>query len=53
MDIISENIVKKFSNNKKFIKKIQPSNETNDDFYLNKIINKNKSKNDDDLCIFF
>ena len=58
MDIISENIVKKFSNNKKNIKKIQlirppPSNEINDDFYLNKFINKSNHKNNDELCIFF
>jgi len=58
MDLISENVVKKVTNNKKLIKKLQlirppPSNEINDDFYLNKYINNNKNKINDDICIIF
>jgi len=58
MDLISENVVKKFSNNKKLIKKLQlirppPSNEITDDFYLNKYINKHKTESNDELCIIF
>ena len=58
MDLISENVVKKLSNNKKLIKKLQlirppPSNEINDDFYLNKYINNHENKSNDELCIIF
>ena len=58
MDLISENVVKKFSNNKKLIKKLQlirppPFNEITDDFYLNKYINKHKTESNDELCIIF
>ena len=58
MDLISENVVKKISNNKKLIKKLQlirppPSNEINDDFYLNKYINNHENKSNDELCIIF
>ena len=58
MDLISENVVKKFSNNKKLIKKLQlirppPSNEITDDFYLNKYINKHKTESNDELCLIF
>ena len=58
MDLISENVVKKISNNKKLIKKLQlirppPSNEINDDFYLNKYINNHKNKSNDELCMIF
>ena len=58
MDLISENVVKKISDNKKLIKKLQlirppPSNEINDDFYLNKYINNHENKSNDELCIIF
>ena len=58
MDLISENVVKKISNNKKLTKKLQlirppPSNEINDDFYLNKYINNHENKSNDELCIIF
>ena len=58
MDLISENVVKKVTNNKKLIKKLQlirppPSNEINDDFYLNKYINNHENKSNDELCIIF
>ena len=57
MELISENVIQKFSNNKS-LKKLRlirppPSNEIKDDFYLNKYINKNKNKINDELCITF
>ena len=60
MDLISENVIKKINNNKKLVQKLQlikppPFNESNDDFYLNKYINKNegKKKSYDEICILF
>ena len=60
MDLVSENVIKKINNNKKLVRKLQlikppPPSESTDDFYLNKFVNKENEKknNNDELCILF
>ena len=55
MDIIPE--LRRINYDKKILKKLQlirppPTNESNDDFYLNRLINNNKNGNDESCKIF-